>query len=175
MKKHITIGIAAAVSLLIIYAATLILLQGLDHAIEQSARLWYLLLPLSVGFGIQVGLFSFLKQGLNKRRSAETASAATSGTISGGSMVACCAHHLSEVLPLMGLSSLTIFLARYQTFFMSVGVIANIVGISVMLDAIQRLGLSERLCRFRLNLRLVKKVSAASAIPIALIIFLILP
>lgn len=174
MKKHIIVGIVAGTILLLVYAVTLVLLQGFEHAFKQTTRLWYWLLPLSLGFGTQIGLFSFLRQGLRERRAAETASAATSGTISAGSMVACCAHHLSEVLPLIGLTSLTVFITKYQTFFMIVGIMANIVGITVMLDTIQRLGLCPRLSRFRLNLRLIKKMAIASSILITLIVFLIL-
>lgn len=174
MKKHIIIGIVASISLLLVYAVTLGLLQGFEHTIEQTTEIWYWLLLLSLGFGIQIGLFSFLKRKLKERKTAETASAATSGTVSVGSMVACCAHHLTEVLPLIGLSSLTIFLAKYQTFFMVTGIVANIIGITIMLDTIQRLGLWPGLSRLRLNFRLVKKMLIFSAIPILLIVFFIL-
>ncbi len=174
MKKHIIIGIAAGTSLFVIYAVTLVLLQGFEHTLEQTARLWYWILPLSFGFGTQIGLFSFLKQSLREKRAAETTSAATSGAISAGSMVACCAHHLSDVLPLIGLTGLTIFLTKYQTLFMIIGIMSNIIGITIMLDTIQRLGLSSVLSRLKLNLRLVKKVTIASAIPIILIAFFIL-
>ncbi len=174
MKKHIFVGIAAGTSLFLVYAVILGFLQGFEHTLEQTARLWYWLLPLSFGFGTQIGLFSFLWKGLRDRRAAKTASVATSGGISIGSMIACCAHHLTEVLPLIGLSSLTVFLASYQTFFMLVGILSNIVGITFMLDSIQRLGLSSRLASFRLNLGLVKKVTIALALSTALIGFLIL-
>lgn len=174
MKKHIFIGIVSGTSLLVIYGVTLILLQGFEHTLDQTARLWYWLLPLSLGFGTQIGLFSFIKQGLRKRRMMETVSATASGTISAGSMVACCAHHLTEVLPLIGLSGLTIFLTKYQTFFMFIGIMSNIIGIAVMLDTIQRIGLSPGLSLFKLNLRLVKKITIASAIPIVLAAFFIL-
>lgn len=173
MKKHVIIGIAAGISLLVLYAITLVLLQSLEHTIDQTRRIWYWLLPLSIGFGIQMGLFSFMRKKLRERRRTETASTAASGAVSGGSMVACCAHHLTEVLPIIGLSSLTIFLGRYQIFFMAIGVIANIIGITVMLDTIQRLGLSHRLSHLRLNMGLVKKVSMALSIPVALISFFI--
>lgn len=174
MKKHIILGIIASLSLLAVYAVTLGLLQGFEHTIEQTAKIWYWLFFLSMGFGIQIGLFSFLRQKLREKKTAETASAATSGTVSAGSMVACCAHHLTEVLPLIGLSSLTIFLAKYQTFFMITGIIANIIGIIIMLDAIQRLALWPILSRIKLNFRLVKKIVIASAIPILVIVFLII-
>ena len=60
-------------------------------------------------------------------------------------MAACCAHHLSDVLPILGLSGLAAFLARYQTVFIVAGVLSNLVGIAIMLESIQRHQLSRRL------------------------------
>ncbi len=79
---------------------------------EQTAELWYWVLALAGGFGVQAGLFSFIRQSFRERRAAATASVATSGGVSAGSMAACCAHHLSDVLPLLGLSGLAAFLAN---------------------------------------------------------------
>ena len=67
---------------------------------------------------------------------------ATSGDVSAGSMAACCAHHITDVLPLLGLSGLAAFLASYQVLFILIGVLSNVVGITIMLETIQRHGLS---------------------------------
>jgi hypothetical protein len=173
MKKHILIGTLAAISLLLLYATVLVLLQGTEHLLEQTTRLWYWLLVLDVGFGIQIGLFSFLRQGLKKRQTRTTAGVATSGGISAGAMVACCAHHLTEVLPLIGASGLTAFLTNYQVFFMIVGILSNIIGITIMMDTIQRLGLCPILARMKWKMGLVKKVTLVSAIFITPVVFLI--
>ena len=163
MRKHILVGAAAAVLLIIIYAGIIGLAQDWTHAWQQTSELWYWVLALAGGFGIQAGLFSFIRQGIRERRAAGTASVAVSGSVSAGSMAACCAHHLADVLPLLGLSGVAIFLVRYQLFFIIAGVLSNIVGITIMLETIQRHDLSDRLGRWKWNMNQVKKGAMVSA------------
>ena len=66
------------------------------------------------------------------------AMAAAGGGTSTAAMIACCAHHVTDVLPLLGLSGAAVFLAQYKVPFMVVGIISNIVGIGVMLRLIRR-------------------------------------
>ncbi len=173
VKRHIIAGFIAGVSLLAIYAGILTLAQGTQHALEQTASLWYWLLALIVGFGVQVGLFSFIRQSLRERRKSLTGGLATSGGVSLGSMVACCAHHLSDILPLLGLSSLAAFLVNYQLFFIIVGVMANAVGITMMLETIQRHSLCPVLARLQVNMGWVKKGTMILAGLVALVAFFI--
>ncbi len=171
MKRIVLVGFGASVLLLALYFGILTLSQGAAHAVQQSGELWYWLLALAAGFGVQAGLFDFIRRSLKARRAA-TASVSASGGVSAGSMVACCAHHLSDVLPLIGLSGLAAFLVDYQLFFIVVGVMANIVGISIMLETIQRHGLCPVLARWRVNLGWVKKGAMISALPVLLAAFL---
>ncbi len=96
------------------------------------------MVALTGGFGIQAGLFSFIRQSIRERRASATGSVAASGAISAGSMAACCAHHLTDILPFLGLSGVAIFLTDYQIFFIIIGVLSNAVGIAIMLETIQR-------------------------------------
>ena len=157
IKRHILVGVGASLLLIIVYLGFFTWAQDLSYALEQTARLWYWVLALTSGFGIQVGLFSFIRQSMRERRVMTTGSVAASGGISAGSMVACCAHHLSDVLPLLGLSGVAIFLVRYQLVFIIAGVLANIIGITIMLETIQRHGLSPRVTSWRWNMNRVKK------------------
>lgn len=162
MKRHVLIGTGGAALLIIIYLGLITLAQDLTHALAQTAELWYWVLALAGGFGIQAGLFSFIRHGIRQRRAA-TGSVAASGGVSAGSMAACCAHHLSDVLPLLGLSGLALFLVRYQMFFIVAGVLSNVVGITIMLETIQRHGLSQRLAHWQWNMNWVKKGAMVSA------------
>ena len=162
MKRHALIGAGAAVLLLAVYLGIITLAQGWTHALEQTADRGYWVAALAAGFGVQAGLFSFIRQGIRQRRAA-TGSVAVSGGVSAGSMAACCAHHLSDILPLLGLSGAAIFLTTYQTFSIIIGVFSNVVGITIMLETIQRHGLSERLKNWSLNMNRVKKVAMVSA------------
>lgn len=173
LRRHVVIGVGAGTMLLLIYAGVTTLAQGTQHMLEQTARLWYWLAILAAGFGIQVGLFSFIRQALRERRAAATASVTASGGVSAGSMVACCAHHLGDILPLIGLAGLTAFLVKYQTFFIILGVLSNIVGITIMLETIQRHGLCSVLARLPINMGWVKKGTIISAVLITLIAFIV--
>ncbi|MBI4296611.1 MAG: hypothetical protein HY667_05800 [Chloroflexi bacterium] len=161
MKRHVFIGLAAAIVLLGVYATIMSLAEGPEIALLQASRLWYGIVLLAGGFGTQAGLFSFIRYALRERQRAAAASIGASGGISAGSMVACCAHHISDVLPLLGLASLATFLANYQTIFILSGVLSNIVGITIMLETIQRHALWQRVAN--LNMRALKKKVMASA------------
>ncbi|MDO8687161.1 MAG: hypothetical protein Q7K41_01085, partial [Dehalococcoidales bacterium] len=119
------------------------------------------------------GLFSFIRQALRERRASATASVAASGGLSAGSMVACCAHHLSDILSLIGVAGLTVFLVKYQTFFIILGVLSNIVGITIMLETIQSHGLCPMLARLPINMSWVKKGTMISAGLVTLIAFVV--
>ena len=47
-------------------------------------------------------------------------------------MLACCAHHLVDLLPLVGLSAAAVFLNAYKTPLFVVGIAMNVVGIVVI-------------------------------------------
>ena len=164
MKKHIIIGLSAGILLLLVYMGIITLAEGLEHALDQTATMWYWVVALAGGFGIQAGLFSFIRQGLRERKASATASVATSGGVSAGSMAACCAHHLTDVLPLLGLSGVAVFLTSYQLLFIIIGVLSNIVGITIMLETIQRHGLSQKLGHWRWNMGWVKKGAMVSSV-----------
>ena len=164
MQRHVLIGVAAAVLLLLVYTGIITLAEGLEHALDQTADLWYWVVALAAGFGIQAGLFSFIRQGLRERKAAAIASVATSGGVSAGSMAACCAHHLTDVLPLLGLSGLAAFLASYQVLFIIIGVLSNVVGITIMLESIQRHGLSRKLAHWPWNMGWIKRGAMVSAV-----------
>jgi hypothetical protein len=61
-----------------------------------------------------------------------------SGGTSATAMVACCIHHVTDVLPILGISAAASFLTRYQRPFMLVGLAMNFIGIIVMLAVLYR-------------------------------------
>ncbi|MBI2860217.1 MAG: hypothetical protein HYX91_01765 [Chloroflexi bacterium] len=169
MRKHVLIGIGAALVLLMAYLGIITLAESLKHALDQTADLWYWIAALVAGFGVQAGLFSFIRDGL-RRRGAATASVAATGGVSTGSMAACCAHHLTDVLPLFGLSGLTTFLTQYQTLFIVIGVVSNLVGITIMLETIQRQRLSPKLANWQWNMGRVRKGATLVAVLVIAIV-----
>src|SRR5574341_1067929 len=95
-----------------------------------------LLTALILGFGVQVALYTILKKRLFVPVAHTGPSAAltgASGATSTVAMVACCLHHVTDVLPILGLTAATTFLARYRIPFMLVGLGMTLTGIAVML------------------------------------------
>ena len=135
MKKPIIYGIISGIILLAVYFAILSLANSVDHAISQFFSMWYFILALAIGFGIQVSLFTYV-------RSYKNALAATSVSVSGGvsttSMAACCAHHISDILPIVGLSAAAIFLVKYQLTLILIGLFSNLIGINFMLHTMKK-------------------------------------
>ncbi len=58
----VVFGVTAAAALLGIYFAALTLTSGWDYTVSQFTEFWYFVLPLVVWFGLQVGLYVYLKQ-----------------------------------------------------------------------------------------------------------------
>ena len=48
-------------------------------------------------------------------------------------MLACCAHHLTEILPILGLSGIATFFGAYKAELLWVGLGMNLIGIAYML------------------------------------------
>ncbi len=142
MKKEIRNGIVAAVSLILFYFVIMTVSSAsLSETVSQFKQLWYWIITLSLGFGVQVGLFTRLKRLISHSpvtNQAGAVTAASTGT-SGASMIACCAHHLSEVLPIIGLSGFAIFLTRYQIPIIIFGIVMNLLGILYMLRQIKKI------------------------------------
>ena len=125
-------GILAGFGLLLFYIVVVSFFQGIEFAFLNLRSLWFLIFPLAIGFGTQIGLYASIKH-----VAAIRAGAATSGTISGGSMVLCCSHYLFNIIPIIGitgLSGFTSFLMAYQKAFFSIGILSSIVGVVLMLN-----------------------------------------
>ncbi len=132
-------GTAGGGILLALYFGILTLSNSFTHAIEELGNIWMWILPMTLGFGIQAGLFSYIKISSRRRASlTSTASVAAAGGVSTTAMVACCLHHVTDVLPILGASAASIFLIQYRSVFLAVGVISNLVGINIMLRVIQK-------------------------------------
>lgn len=131
-------GVAAALALLGFYAVVLGLANSFAHALEDFIRLWPWMAALTTGFAVQVGLFTYARRAARDRGEASARGMAASGGTSAASMVACCAHHLTDVLPLIGLTGAAFFLAAYQSLFLLLGVLANLVGVVFMLGQIRK-------------------------------------
>ncbi|MBI2545532.1 MAG: hypothetical protein HYW22_02995 [Candidatus Aenigmarchaeota archaeon] len=133
-KRSVVYGIIGSGSLIALYITIVSLFQGIDYTVSRFLGLWYLMVPLIVGFGFQIGLFTYIRDFMKM----SPGTAGMSGGVSAVSMVACCAHHITDVIPVLGISVLGIFLLEYQPVFLIFGIVSNVIGILVMLNVAKK-------------------------------------
>lgn len=131
-------GVAGAIFLSTIYIGIVSLAESPAHALDLFWQDKAFVIPILLGFGTQVGLYTLLKKGLYVPMHVPVGGATTAagGGMSTVAMVACCAHHVTDVLPLVGLTVAATFLANWKIPFMVIGLLANVIGIAVMLQVI---------------------------------------
>ncbi len=137
-RLPVLMGTIGAVVLFALYLLIVTIAQGWQHALELFGQDAWLVIPIMIGFGIQVGLYTYLR-GVMRRgsRSSKLMMGAGGGT-STAAMVACCAHHVADVLPLLGLSAAASFLSAYKVPFMLIGLAVNVIGIVVIVRTIRK-------------------------------------
>lgn len=132
-------AVIAGVSLLSVYFLILTIANSAAHVLEEFYVIWYWIVALTVGFSVQAGLFAYIHHaGKVLSKGTATSSVAVSGGVSTTSMVACCAHHVTDIAPILGVSAAAIFFTRFQDTFMTVGIFSNIIGILLMLRIIKK-------------------------------------
>ncbi len=102
-------------------------MSGWEFVRTQFAAFWYFVVTLTVGFGIQIGLYSYLRR-ITRHGDASGKVVTVSGTTSAGAMISCCAHYLTNILPVLGATGLVAVVAQYQVGFFRVGLAFNIAG-----------------------------------------------
>jgi hypothetical protein len=137
-RLPILMGVIGAIALLALYLLIVTIAQGWQHAIELFGQDAWLVIPIMIGFGVQVGLYAYLRGILRRGSRSSKMMMGVGGGTSTAAMVACCAHHLADVLPLLGLSAATSFLAAYKIQFMLIGLAMNVIGIVIILRTIRR-------------------------------------
>lgn len=127
-RRSLRIAALATAGLALFYVAVVGGIGGFDHLPRQALDDWPWLLLILVGFGTQVGLYVELRR---RRRQAAgvRAAAGAGGGASALGMAACCAHHVADLAPIVGLSGAAVFLTAYRLPIMIVGIAINAVGV----------------------------------------------
>ena len=100
------------------------------HLADQATRDWYYLVPTVAGFGTQIALVVELRRRHHLHHGAAAAGGVGVGASTTG-MVACCAHHLADLLPFIGATGAAAFLIDYRIPFLLVGIGVNALGVAV--------------------------------------------
>ena len=130
LLRPFAFGLLGALALLGVYLGLLTLAQGWTHALRQLAEDGWMIGAITAGFGAQVGLFTYLRR---LQAHAAIGGVAVSTGTSTTAMVACCAHHLADVLPVLGLSGAAIVLNAYRSPLLWLGVVMNLAGVAYLL------------------------------------------
>ena len=129
-------GLVGVVFLTGVYFGIVSWAESLQHAFDFFWQDRWIVIPIILGFGIQVALYTILRFRLFIPIGITSPSGpmvGASGTMSTIAMVACCVHHVTDVLPILGLTAAATFLAKYRLAFMGVGLGTTFLGIGYML------------------------------------------
>jgi hypothetical protein len=128
----IAVGALGSFGLALLYFAIVSLAESPTHALDLAWQDRLIIGPIILGFGVQLGLYVVLKIGAYVPSGTPAkggAMAGASGGMSAVAMAACCAHHVTDILPLVGLTAASAFLAEYRIAFMLVGFTTTVIGI----------------------------------------------
>lgn len=143
--RSVRAGALASVGLALFYVIVVAGASGSwAHLMGQARQDWYYLVPIVAGFGIQVALISELRHRHRLQRAAAAAGGAAGGAGAGAStvgMVACCAHHIADLVPFIGATGAAAFLTDYRVPFMVVGIGVNAVGVTIAARRLRRVPL----------------------------------
>lgn len=135
LLRPVVFGALAALALVVFYLGIITLAQGWGHATEQLIEDLPFVGAIVAGFGTQVGLFTYLRAMHAHAASGGVAASTGTGT---AAMLACCAHHLADVLPIIGVSGAAVFLNAYKTPLLWVGIVMNLVGLLYLARKVQQ-------------------------------------
>ena len=141
------VGLVAAAMLVSLYLGIVTWSSGeFAHARDLAWDDRYLLGAIAFGFALQAALYTHLRLAIHGRLSRSSTATAVGGTgTSTVAMVACCAHHVAEALPVLGLSGAAVFLQDNRLAFMAIGLGMNAIGVGVMLRLVFNEGRRVRL------------------------------
>lgn len=126
--KSTIYGVMGTVVLLMVYFSVVSLISGWLFALNQFGQFWYFIVSLALGFGIQIGLYTYLKNAVHQKNGSGSV-LAVSGTTSTAAMLSCCSHYLVNILPIIGITGIVTFASQYQIELFWVGLAFNVSGI----------------------------------------------
>ena len=132
--KSIIKGMIGATALLAVYFFAVSLISGWPFALTQFAQFWYFIVSLAVGFGVQAGLYSYLKNAIRQQGPEKILT--VSGATSTAAMISCCSHYLLNLLPIIGVSGLIALIAQYQIEIFWLGLAFNLAGVGYMANRV---------------------------------------
>ncbi len=126
-------GVLASLILMSIYATMLSLISGFAFLQNEFAKYGYFTVTLALGFGVQVGLYSYLALMLKQRNQhASKGVVATTGTTTTFAMISCCTHYVANILPIIATTGIVSLVGQYQVSLFWISIAMNMAGIVVI-------------------------------------------
>ena len=142
--RSVRAGEIGALAMAVFYVAVVAGASGSwAHLRDQARTDWAYLLFIIAGFAVQVALLTELRRRHRLNRATASASGAGAGASTIG-MVACCAHHLADLLPVLGATGAATFLTDQQTPVMVVGITITAAGVTIAARRLRKLLRLER-------------------------------
>ncbi len=131
------VGLISAAALVLAYSLIIALSsRSFAHLVDQWRVDALFIALVATGFGTQMGLYQHVRRVI--RGDGRAAAMAAGGTAtSTTAMVACCLHHLSDVVPFLGLSGAATFLIQYKVPVILLSLVANGIGIALMVRTLR--------------------------------------
>lgn len=129
LPRSIVYGALATIVLLGIFLVVSTLIADWEFTLLQLQMYGYFIGALAVGFGVQIGLYTYLRGAVAARHGENTILGVT-GTTSTITMLSCCAHYLANILPVLGAVGIVTFVAQFQVELFWVGILFNLAGIA---------------------------------------------
>lgn len=135
LLRPFAFGLLAVLGLLAFYLGTITLAQGWEHALQQLAEDRAFIGAIVLGFGAQVGLYTRLR---SLHSHAAVGGVAASTGASSATMLACCAHHLADLLPLVGVAGAAALLNTYKGPMLWLSIAMNVAGVVYLLRKLRQ-------------------------------------
>ena len=129
LRDSFIVGMLGTAALLALYVSVVTAISGWDFARAQFSAFWYFIVALAIGFGIQAGLYRYLRGRIRQGNNAGKVLVAA-GANSTVAMISCCAHYLINVLPVLGATGFLALIGQYQVKLFWFGLVANLLGIT---------------------------------------------
>ncbi len=128
-------GVAGTMALLLVYSLVVTLISGRAGFLTQFSQFGPFIIALAVGFGIQIGMYRYLRDMVMANGKGVIK---VTGTTSAIAMASCCTHYLANLIPVLGAVGVASFVAQYQIEFFWLGLIFNFGGIAYMASRIMK-------------------------------------
>src|SRR5574341_32482 len=139
LKNPFVFGISAGIFVVLFNISIASLAEGSfekGFQVFLANGIFVYLIPLAVG--LQMGLFRYHRNMTFENKLCGSEKVGVAGSAASSlAMVACCLHHVSDLLPTVGLILATSsFLTQYQDAIITIGLVANMTGSAYIARAI---------------------------------------